>query len=295
MEESFKDIWLTGNINRDIPNNASPLAGMPNDSLSLLEWINKGIESKNIDVYFDSAIKNPVRVATTENITLSGLLTIDGITLEGEDRVLVKNQTDKKQNGIYVAKYGAWERSEDLANEFHASGVTVIVSEGTLSNATIYICNNPKGGDIVGEDDLQFIKTLDLISVDNVTIESVSGQIRIKNSGVNKDKINTNVADQSTIVGGNGTSLSVRNYTPITNTTLPRRKVITGVVIGGGTSVETIVNHGLNTKHLSSVDAVDEESIDYQRYILDWRFESLNEIKIISNGTAKTLTLTITG
>lgn len=35
-------------------------------------------------------IKKPVRVATTANITLSGLQTIDGVTVVEDDRVLVK-------------------------------------------------------------------------------------------------------------------------------------------------------------------------------------------------------------
>ena len=52
-------------------------------------------------------IKDSVRVATTAAITISTALnvgdTIDGVTLADGDRVLVKNQTDASQNGIYVA------------------------------------------------------------------------------------------------------------------------------------------------------------------------------------------------
>jgi phage-related tail fiber protein len=43
------------------------------------------------------------RVASTANITtLSGLLTIDGIVLVANDRVLVKDQASQN-NGIYIA------------------------------------------------------------------------------------------------------------------------------------------------------------------------------------------------
>jgi hypothetical protein len=37
--------------------------------------------------------KEPVRVATTANITLSGVQTIDGVAVIAGDRVLVKNQS----------------------------------------------------------------------------------------------------------------------------------------------------------------------------------------------------------
>lgn len=57
-----------------------------------------------------------VAVATTANITLSGLQTIDGYSVLAGDRVLVKDQTDPTENGVYVAGAGAWARSEDLDN-----------------------------------------------------------------------------------------------------------------------------------------------------------------------------------
>jgi len=60
--------------------------------------------------------KGTVAVATTANITLSGLQTLDTYLTVAGDRVLVKDQTDQKENGIYVAAAGAWARSEDQDN-----------------------------------------------------------------------------------------------------------------------------------------------------------------------------------
>lgn len=51
-----------------------------------------------------------VKLATLTNITLSGLQTIDGVALVAGDRVLVKDQTDKTQNGIWFASATAWTR-----------------------------------------------------------------------------------------------------------------------------------------------------------------------------------------
>ena len=56
--------------------------------------------------------KQPVRVATTANVTLSGEQTIDGV-LTSVDRILVKDQTTGSENGIYVTAAGAWARAAD--------------------------------------------------------------------------------------------------------------------------------------------------------------------------------------
>ena len=82
--------------------------------------------------------KNSVRVASTANVaTLSGLLTIDGVTLVAGDRVLLKDQTTASANGIYVAASGAWTRSTDAdANAEVTAGLSVMVTEGTTNADT---------------------------------------------------------------------------------------------------------------------------------------------------------------
>ncbi len=58
-------------------------------------------------------IKDSVVCATTANITLSGNQTIDNIFVGNGNRVLVKNQTNAYENGIYVVASGAWARASD--------------------------------------------------------------------------------------------------------------------------------------------------------------------------------------
>jgi len=93
--------------------------------------------------YVDSAVngtdwKQSVRSASTVNIaTLSGLLTVDGITVQAGDRVLVKDQTTQSANGIYVAAAGAWTRSTDAdANAEVTAGLSVMVTEGSTQADT---------------------------------------------------------------------------------------------------------------------------------------------------------------
>lgn len=79
-------------------------------------------------------IKDSVRATTTENIdlTIGGALVIDGVTTVVGDRVLVKDQTDATQNGIYIVQSGAWTRAEDMDETADiSSGAFTFVEEGT--------------------------------------------------------------------------------------------------------------------------------------------------------------------
>jgi len=77
--------------------------------------------------------KDPVRVATTANITLSGTQTIDGIAVFAGDRVLVKNQTTQTQNGIYVCQAGGWNRTDDANTATELTSAITSVLEGTAN------------------------------------------------------------------------------------------------------------------------------------------------------------------
>ena len=94
-------------------------------------------------------IKDSVHVASTANVALtagsSGLEagdTIDGVTLVAGDRVLLKNQTDASENGIYVAvaSGGTPARSADAnASAEVTSGMFVWVEEGTANGDQGYV------------------------------------------------------------------------------------------------------------------------------------------------------------
>lgn len=85
--------------------------------------------------------KASVRVATTTSLDLSAALeagdTVDGITLETNDRVLVKDQTAADENGIYVVQpTGQAVRALDLDEAVEFGGATVFVEQGTVHAGT---------------------------------------------------------------------------------------------------------------------------------------------------------------
>ncbi|MFM7183928.1 MAG: beta strand repeat-containing protein [Planctomycetota bacterium] len=96
----------------------------------------------------------PARVATTANVNLAsgGLLTVDGVSLAVGDRVLVMNQTNPRQNGLYVVATGGWTRAADADTAAElVAGSYVFVAEGAtggrrgfvLTDDVVQVGNTP--------------------------------------------------------------------------------------------------------------------------------------------------------
>jgi len=94
--------------------------------------------------------KEPVNAASTANIgftygaggAITGApTTLDGVTVTtAGQRVLVKDQTNAYENGIYtVASSGVWARATDMADGSDAYGVTTYVLAGTANDARTFI------------------------------------------------------------------------------------------------------------------------------------------------------------
>lgn len=85
-----------------------------------------------------------VRAATTANRTLSGLTNtvLDGQTPTAGELILVKSQTDAKENGIYIAASGAWTRLlDDQGDPILLPGMIVNVRTGTTLAGTMWTCD----------------------------------------------------------------------------------------------------------------------------------------------------------
>jgi trimeric autotransporter adhesin len=104
----------------------------------------------------------PAVVVSTTNISLSGLQTIDDISLSEGERVLVAGQTNTVDNGIYGATTGTtWQRTEDadgsITNEVQL-GDFVFITSGTTNNNSGWVLgksNTSTPPDIVPGTDTQ--------------------------------------------------------------------------------------------------------------------------------------------
>lgn len=81
----------------------------------------------------------PVVAATTTNIpSLSGNLTVDGVSLVDGDRILVKNQTNATQNGIYIVASGSWTRATDADSPSELNNQAVSVNAGSVNGGSTW-------------------------------------------------------------------------------------------------------------------------------------------------------------
>ncbi len=99
--------------------------------------------------------KDSVKAASTANLDLSGVETIDGISVSAGDRVLVKSQSSAAENGIYVVAAGAWARSSDMDGADEFAGSAVFVREGTVNADSGWTCTNDSNPN-VGTDAVNF-------------------------------------------------------------------------------------------------------------------------------------------
>ena len=132
--------------------------------------------------------KEPVRVATTGDLTGtyatgvltlgSPLTTLDGITLADGDAILVKDQTDKTQNGIYTidATGSILTRREDFAEgKVILNNTFVNVMEGTANGDTRWTIVSD-GVLTVNTSNITFVKDIDTASSSiNVVKGSITG------------------------------------------------------------------------------------------------------------------------
>src|SRR5262249_8063313 len=127
----------TGNLslnNKKITNLADPIDDQD------------AVNRRFIDILFVNDIKPkaPVRMATTGDIRLAGITpqaNLDGVTPVVGDRVLVKDQLDNKQNGIYVVDTGFWPRSTDADAAGEVTLAYCVVLEGTVNQGSAWVEN----------------------------------------------------------------------------------------------------------------------------------------------------------
>lgn len=104
-------------------------------------------------------VKDAVQLATTTengNIDLSSFPTnkIDGVQAQVGNRVLIKNQTNDTENGIYIVNENNLQRATDMDEPGEFKGAFVFVLDGTQNKGHAFVQTG--GVAIVGTDQINF-------------------------------------------------------------------------------------------------------------------------------------------
>jgi hypothetical protein len=142
--------------------------------------------------------KDGVVAVATSNITLAGSApnTLDGVTLQANDRIAVVGQSNAAQNGIYTVttlgtgSNGTWTRATDADSNAEVNqGMCFNVAQGTNGAGSTYLLTtaNPI---TLGTTNLTFTKT---------NVGTVKGYTGTLSSGSSSYTVTHNLATNNTV------------------------------------------------------------------------------------------------
>lgn len=202
-------------------------------------------------------VKDSVKVATTANIALDQTTTtVDGVSLADGDRVLVKNQDDAVENGIWVVSTtGSWSRALDAVNGKLTGGSFFFVEQGTVNadNGFVLATN---GTPSVGTASLTFTQFSGAGQIDAGAGLSKSGNQLNVNVGLGLEIVSDNVKIDTAVV--------VRK--------------IAGTILGTSTSTDFSITHNLGTEDV--VVQVYRSSGDKAQVEVDVEHTDTNSINV---------------
>lgn len=258
------------------------------------------------------SIRPAVRLATTENLAYTysngssginatltapsnGVLTVDGKTVTLGDRILVRDQTTKIQNGDYVVQQPGDAgtpailrrvTSADESSEIPGSYFTVFDGD-TLKNTTwVLVVANPKTF-AIGTDDIsvnQFSGPGSLIPNNGLTL--VGNTLSLVSASASRIKIDSNGLDLAT------TGVSTGTYRSVTVDTYGR--------VTGGSNPTTLAGYNisdgqaLNAK-LTAISGLDQSLLGIEQGVVSFNSSGDASWIQLAVDTNKGLILTKTG
>ena len=133
----------TGIITTDaITINNAPVAGTDGANKAYVDSVAVGLQVKSPC--------NLVATAPDGNIDLSGFPTIDSVVTSTGFRVLLTDETDGVENGIWqINSGGVWARPSDFPTGGDAHSAYTFITEGAVYANSSWICTNTIGNDTI--------------------------------------------------------------------------------------------------------------------------------------------------
>lgn len=214
--------------------------------------------------YVDAAIegiswKDSVRVASTANVnTAAPGATIDTIALANNDRVLLKDQTNPIQNGIYVYNGSAtpMTRAADASTFNELEGAVVIVEEGGANAGTNWRQTQTNG--VLDTNNIAFTAFLTGAAAASETV--------------------TGVAEIATQTETDTGTDDLRIVTPLKLKSSKLFNKSFAGTIGDGSATSFNLDHNLNTRDV--IVSVYKNSGNYDEVLVDVTRPTVNRVTV---------------
>lgn len=178
------------------------------------------------------AVKAPVRVASTANVTTTytntggtsarGQMTgapntLDGVSLAANDRILLKNQSTGAANGIWIVttlgsgSNGVWDRATDAdADAEITDGTFVFVGEGTANAGTQWVLTTNQAIILGGASGTALVFAQfgagSTYTADETTLTLSTTTFSVKNSGITATQLASDAVTTVKILDSNVTA-----------------------------------------------------------------------------------------
>jgi len=114
-------------------------------------------DAANKNYVIESLKAHKVAAVCDSNLeNLEGLPVVDGYQLQPGNLLLLVNQTNKVENGIWQVSATNWVRNDILSAGSNAAGTFVFITHGAKYKNAGFICTSLPGSDVVGVNDLTF-------------------------------------------------------------------------------------------------------------------------------------------
>ena len=272
-------------------------------------------------------VKNPAATASTTNINIAAPGgTIGGWLLSVSDRILLKDQTDATQNGVYQWNGPSVPLTRTLdanTSDLMTSGLFIYIQNGTFAGNQ-YVLSTPNPitlgtttlaftlfssiNTITTGNGIDKVGTVFTADIDNVTLDFTGTSIEVKNAGITTTKVadaaitSAKLGDGSIDLTGtkvSGTLSISRGGTNATSASVARANLGAvgkfAQVIGDGISGTFVVTHSLNTTDV--IVGVRENGGTNRQVDAEIQISSANAVSIIfaSNPGVNAYKVTVIG
>lgn len=162
------------------------------DNEGKVEWVSTGsfVNGRNP--------KDSVRAASTGNVT-EPVTIIDDVVLNDNDRILLKDQVDLSENGIYTVDGGLLTRSGDAETGFQSTGAYTIALEGTANFSTLWV--SPEDNSVFGDAiTFEILRTTGAVALP-APLQSIADLVTIPNQMLYTTAPNTYDTTSLAVVG----------------------------------------------------------------------------------------------